>query len=1486
MKKIIVISLFSIAAFGQVVSLRDNSPRLMVVDWTVGSGTTLTFSKAHNLSVNDSLNCWGFQSQPNLNGDFLVAATPSSNTIALKTPSGEAVQTYNQKFKNYNYNPDQEREPAFQASCGKTVKMTIHPNGPLGMVPPPESKGRIWITDPDGPGSRSAPAMSGIYGQAITKNANDYSSSNCNADQPLSTSNCPKEFYSNNSEVLLGHNAYTVALAWYMNQQNTRWKNSARAFLNNLHNLSPQPGRFTAADTIATHGNRGEASDYSKMAIRSWAMAYTLMESVLSEPEKLAIEQKLFNDDSSGCVNMLPNPSGEATSSGRNRLTLDNVSGWKVGDWGFVRRLQKKFKTADSTITSPIIVEKGKAKVSLSSAHTSKAYIKVSGSGVNALDGTYMAVGTDSIEFDVNGVRDGAYTSKDLEIYSYGLVPNGQGIWFRVTGINGNELSTSVNIVNALNSPYAKVGEWNSKTCGLYWLIRHHDASVPMDTKAVVRLKLPLEPSETQLTVLPLYAGALRGWQPPFTVIAGSEHMLATEVKLPDDKNSPATITVQRGYNNTPTNRITLASTNFIISKSGRISGESTTFDSQWYGSAYQNLRITDHGGVIPALSVFSRRSERIRKMFGQWYNLYQDQILRWAQTHWAGNNTAATNPGYFYGRQVDQVLPACLAAANTVISPDILQTCRTDFKWMDDIHLWPIHITQPYNKRYRMMFSDSGTARFIDARHHNPSYVSYLAPGKTATWGNFHNRRVTKQALSFLGPNNRNLHSAIMYEPYIEEEDYRTNSSPGAVWYAADPEARKKGYGISMLSSRTSFNDPDATATWSYAFAPQGDHLGTYNPLGSYQVTKRAEMICTGTRGCISSLSQSGMRVFSSPGFSAVPPKASSTLKEISIRLSEVAPEGGIVVELSSSDPSITVPTWVTIPSGKDSVTVNAISYLYSGSQTSQIVGKSANSKSSILVSPNQFSPGITATGTVKAITFDEKTITQGSYIQGIVTLAEPAGASGVDVKLSASDELPVTSVVRIRKGLTSAPFFVSASPSTRGNLSITATSANSVKADVTVVSSQTSKGQLRKGMIAAIITGRDTRSSAGVQTNGLRTYVAGGTIAKVTAGGTGEDYTWWQLLGQDGPTNGFYADGTVDYHLRQHFHLRPDGQDYVIVHNVAKSAIAGRELVDRIAFYRGNSFELEQEAVVSATTQERSGREITFIKPETPTRKGGASITTKILLPDLPSISDDFSQIDKGKSYGAAVDIYYGNDASQYKEGLWIHKPQAGTGPTKVEADLIEKTSDNITAALIEKSHFISFSKRHNALTSARFSVENSQKGSAHMTGFAAGTYQITRNGTKAETACVIEPDRLLKFPLEAGTSAYEISQISPTPCKQALWWVTQSLPDQVEKSPFRFKITTEGGSGSSTFALSSGSLPPGINMNTSGVVEGSASRTGAFPFTVKVTDGSNTFERKFTLNIVSSVIEAPVNETPREDEETPEQSEQEQAEPDPMQ
>src|SRR5262249_7469364 len=55
----------------------------------------------------------------------------------------------------------------------------------------------------------------------------------------------------------------------------------------------------------------------------------------------------------------------------------------------------------------------------------------------------------------------------------------------------------------------------------------------------------------------------------------------------------------------------------------------------------------------------------------------------------------------------------------------------------------------------------------------------------------------------------------------------------------------------------------------------------------------------------------------------------------------------------------------------------------------------------------------------------------------------------------------------------------------------------------------------------------------------------------------------------------------------------------------------------------------------------------------------------------------------------------------------------------------------------------------------------------------------------------------------------------------------------------------ITASGGTGSYTFTVSSGSLPPGLSLNSStGVLSGTPTMPGMFSFTIKATDGNGCF------------------------------------------
>jgi len=48
-----------------------------------------------------------------------------------------------------------------------------------------------------------------------------------------------------------------------------------------------------------------------------------------------------------------------------------------------------------------------------------------------------------------------------------------------------------------------------------------------------------------------------------------------------------------------------------------------------------------------------------------------------------------------------------------------------------------------------------------------------------------------------------------------------------------------------------------------------------------------------------------------------------------------------------------------------------------------------------------------------------------------------------------------------------------------------------------------------------------------------------------------------------------------------------------------------------------------------------------------------------------------------------------------------------------------------------------------------------------------------------------------------------------------------------------------TPIGGSGEYSFAVTSGTLPPGLNLSTPGVISGTPSAAGAYSFTVTATD-----------------------------------------------
>ncbi len=80
-----------------------------------------------------------------------------------------------------------------------------------------------------------------------------------------------------------------------------------------------------------------------------------------------------------------------------------------------------------------------------------------------------------------------------------------------------------------------------------------------------------------------------------------------------------------------------------------------------------------------------------------------------------------------------------------------------------------------------------------------------------------------------------------------------------------------------------------------------------------------------------------------------------------------------------------------------------------------------------------------------------------------------------------------------------------------------------------------------------------------------------------------------------------------------------------------------------------------------------------------------------------------------------------------------------------------------------------------------------------------------------------------------------------VTVLPANAAFTVTPGSLPAPVISSAYSQLMSASGGGGPYSYALNSGTLPPGIGMNSTGRIYGSAAATGTFSFAVKVTDST---------------------------------------------
>src|SRR5262249_13729601 len=114
---------------------------------------------------------------------------------------------------------------------------------------------------------------------------------------------------------------------------------------------------------------------------------------------------------------------------------------------------------------------------------------------------------------------------------------------------------------------------------------------------------------------------------------------------------------------------------------------------------------------------------------------------------------------------------------------------------------------------------------------------------------------------------------------------------------------------------------------------------------------------------------------------------------------------------------------------------------------------------------------------------------------------------------------------------------------------------------------------------------------------------------------------------------------------------------------------------------------------------------------------------------------------------------------------------------------------------------------------------------------------TIQVTNGTTQQQVAT--QPFRLTVAAILAVTSA-------------------SSLPDATVNAVYATTLGATGGIAPYSWARTSGSLPDGLTLSSSGVITGTTNRTGTFTFTVEVSDSGNL---KTSSTLTMSVVAASV-------------------------
>ncbi len=116
--------------------------------------------------------------------------------------------------------------------------------------------------------------------------------------------------------------------------------------------------------------------------------------------------------------------------------------------------------------------------------------------------------------------------------------------------------------------------------------------------------------------------------------------------------------------------------------------------------------------------------------------------------------------------------------------------------------------------------------------------------------------------------------------------------------------------------------------------------------------------------------------------------------------------------------------------------------------------------------------------------------------------------------------------------------------------------------------------------------------------------------------------------------------------------------------------------------------------------------------------------------------------------------------------------------------------------------------------------------------------GTYNVTIQTQN------LNGDRIVSsFPLTVLGAGFRITSLT--------------LPNAQTNMPYSQTLTAAGGNGNTTYTVQSGTLPVGFTLSSNGLLSGTTTTAGTYPFTVRATDSSGTN----TTAIFALMVSAPV-------------------------